>query len=104
MKEYFLYNDRLGIPVPVLNYDWDAYSIQTQEEILHHWENIRGNIPDRITDIEKIINQKQAQLSEEADFAISCRLNTEIADLASIINDLWLWYRTNQDISNKIHL
>lgn len=103
MNEYFLMNDRLGIPVPNLQLDWKEYSKETREQILLDWEKVRGAIPDRIADLEDIINKKQAQLSDEADFQQSCLLNNEIAELASIINDLWLWYRTDQDISAKMH-
>ncbi|MDQ0157294.1 hypothetical protein [Robertmurraya andreesenii] len=103
MNEYFLQNERLGISTPNLQLEWDQYSEETQQSILLHWEKIRGRIPDRIAELEEIINRKQAQLSDEADFARSCELNSEIAELASIINDLWLWYRTNQDVTEKMH-
>ncbi len=53
-------------------------------------------IPDRIKELEHYINAKQHHLNNEEDFEISCKLNSEIADLASIINDLWLWYRLTQ--------
>lgn len=104
MKEYFAYNDRLGISLPSFNTDWDRFSEETQHEILLHWEKIRGHIPDRISNIEMIINKKQAELYDESDFKRSCLLNSEIAELASIINDLWLWYRTHQDVTAKAHL
>jgi hypothetical protein len=101
--EYFTEDKRLGIPVPDLSKDWDEYSWETQQTILFHWEKIRGTIPDRIAELESIINRKQSELSDESDFNRSCQLNSEIADLASIINDLWLWYRINQDITQKAH-
>lgn len=103
MKEHFSYDQRLGISIPNLEMEWAQYSEETQQGILFHWEKIRGSIPDRIADIEKIINQKQAQLSVENNFKISCDLNGEIAELASIINDLWLWYRANQTVTEKMH-
>jgi len=104
MDQFFLYNSRLGIPLPAINESWEEYDIDTQHAILLHWEKIRGSIPDRIAELEKSINLKQAQLSDESNFIRSCELNSEIAELASIINDLWLWYRTHQDISSdKIH-
>lgn len=103
MKDHFSFDQRLGIPLPDLTVDWDEHSKETQQEILLYWEQIRGSIPDRIADLEDQINQKQAQLSNENNFPRSCQLNTEIADLASIINDLWLWYRANQILSEKAH-
>ncbi|WP_077214240.1 hypothetical protein [Bacillus dakarensis] len=103
MEEHFSFDERLGIEIPILEFNWDDYPLETQQSILFYWEKIRGRIPDRIADIEKIINKKQLQLSDENDFKVSCQLNSDIADLASIINDLWLWYRANQHVSGKIH-
>lgn len=103
MDEYFIYDSRLGIPLPDLNIEFSDLAIDVQQEILFRWEKIRGTIPDRIHDIEQVINQKQAQLSVESDFPRSCQLNTEIADHASVINELWLWYRANQGVTEKMH-
>ena len=104
MEQYFLFNSRLGIPLPAIKGNWDEYEVETQHAILLHWERIRGSIPDRIAELENTINLKQAQLSDESNFIRSCELNSEIAELASMINDLWLWYRTHQDISSdKMH-
>lgn len=104
MKHYFILDERLGIEVPDLQEDWDKIPKQDQQHILLKWESIRGHIPDRIQELEQTINQKQHQLDHEADFGTSCRLNSEIANLASVINDLWLWYRIHQDISaEKTH-
>jgi hypothetical protein len=103
MKEHFTFDQRLGISIPNLNMEWAQYSEETQQDILFHWEQIRGSIPDRIAELENMINQKQAQLSEESNFKTSCKLNSEIAELASIINDLWLWYRANQTMEDKMH-
>jgi hypothetical protein len=103
MKKHFSFDPRLGISIPDITMEWAQYSDETQQAILFHWEQIRGSIPDRIADLEELINQKQAQLSNESNFKTSCELNSEIADLASIINDLWLWYRANQTVSDKMH-
>ncbi|MDQ0272093.1 hypothetical protein [Cytobacillus purgationiresistens] len=103
MKEFFTLNERLGILVPSFEYEWEMYDKETQQGILLYWEKIKGHIPDRMAELEKIINRKQDALSNESDFNHSCRLNSEIAELASQINDLWLWYRTNQNLSDKRH-
>lgn len=95
----FVYDERLGIPLPQLDGDWDQYDVGTREQILLQWEQVRGQIPDRIVRLEQQINRKQRMLYEEEDFDASCRLNSEIAELASVINDLWIWYRTQQDAS-----
>ncbi|KAB7705905.1 hypothetical protein F9802_12615 [Bacillus aerolatus] len=91
---HFQLNERLGIPLPHLEKEWSLYSATEQEELLHEWETIRGRIPDRIKELEFKINDRQARLDQEDDFPLSCRLNEEISELASIINDLWLWFRT----------
>lgn len=103
MEDLFVYNERLGISLPLLLKEWDEYEKNIQQKILLQWENIRGCIPDQIKALEVIINRKQDELSDENDFVQSCELNFAIAELASIINDLWLWYRTNQDVSVKMH-
>lgn len=104
MTNFFTYNSRLGIPLPVIRSEWEKYEITTQQSILVEWERIRGRIPDRIKEVEDLINKKQEQLNHEEDFKLSCQLNNDIADLASVINDLWIWYRTNQNVSReKVH-
>lgn len=60
--------------------------------------NDSGTIPDRIKVLEDIIRVKQQLLFEEDDFAESCLINGDIADLASRINDLNIWFRTRQDL------
>jgi hypothetical protein len=104
MSYSFNYDERLGITVPELKDTWEDYSPQVQAEILFKWEKIRGKIPDRIKDLETEINKKQAMLNVEEDFETSCQLNSDISELASTINDLWLWFRANQRIENtKTH-
>ncbi|WP_241737775.1 hypothetical protein [Anoxybacillus flavithermus] len=100
MSTHFIYDERLGIRLPHLEKEWDMYTKEEQAEILLEWETIRGKIPDRIIELEQQINEKQRQLGEENDFALSCMLNSEIASLASMINDLWIWYRMNQTVTN----
>ncbi|OMP67453.1 hypothetical protein [Domibacillus epiphyticus] len=94
----FQHDDRLGISIPVLTREWTEYPLEKQQQIMHKWEAVRGIIPDRIQQLEKCINEKQAALNNEENFIVSCRLNTEISELASIINDLWLWFRTVPDV------
>ena len=103
MEKYFLYDDHLGIEIPHLQEDWEDIPEKMQHAILLKWEQVRGKIPDRIKELEHYINAKQHHLNNEEDFEISCKLNSEIADLASIINDLWLWYRLTQNVSEGTH-
>ncbi|ANB57726.1 hypothetical protein GFC29_2042 [Anoxybacillus sp. B7M1] len=103
MNAYFIHDQRLGISLPSLDKEWEEYSEKEQHEILLEWEKIRGTIPDRIAELEQIINHKQEQLSDENNFTRSCQLNFEIAELASVINDLWIWYRMNQTVSKQVH-
>lgn len=104
LQDYFSFDERLGIFLPNLLLDWEDYSHEQQQAILTEWECMRGNIPDRIKRLEFSINYKQEQLNNEADFVMSCKLNSEIAELASIINDLWIWFRSNQQVSNEMKM
>ncbi|MBD0381138.1 hypothetical protein ICC18_13520 [Paenibacillus sp. WST5] len=103
MSCYFQYDERLGIKIPKLEEEWDSYSSDVRASVLFQWEQIRGAIPDRILKLEAVIILKQNQLDHEDDFLTSCQLNSEIADLASTINDLHLWFRVNQELESKVH-
>lgn len=94
MNDLFIYDKRLGIRLPRLEHEWEMYSKEMQAHILSEWERIRGTIPDRIKELESLIIKKQQQLEQEDNFTVSCKLNEEISELASIINDLSIWYRT----------
>lgn len=98
----FVYDQRLGIPLPELDQDWECYDMKTREKILMEWEKVRGTIPDRISCLERQIEEKQRCLDEEEDFDTSCRLNREIAELASVINDLWIWYRLTEEVAPAV--
>ncbi|AGT33099.1 hypothetical protein M493_14300 [Geobacillus genomosp. 3] len=99
MNGIFIDDKRLGIRLPHLDKPWDDYSADEQEAILLEWEAIRGLIPDRIAALERKIDEKQDELGRETDFERSCQLNAEVAELASIINDLWIWYRVSPHVS-----
>lgn len=104
MKSEFVYDERLGIRIPRLVREWEQYSSEERSRLLREWEEIRGTIPDRIQALERSIAEKQDRLSMEDSFPESCRLNSAIAELASIINDLNLWFRTHQDMDvNRPH-
>ncbi len=99
MEPYtFKYDERLNIELPQLQLEWSVYSSKEREAIVTRWEYIRGTIPDKIKCFEQLINIKQEQLNKESHFPTSCSLNWEIAELASRINDLHLWFRKNQEI------
>ncbi|WP_407922539.1 hypothetical protein [Brevibacillus choshinensis] len=83
--------------------EWEAYSTDERADILLEWEEIRANIPDKIIRIETVIIEKTRQMSEEENFNRSCELNSEIHELASVINDLNIWFRVQQDHDAKVH-
>lgn len=91
----FQFDERLQLALPVFIGLWEDFALAEREAIVYRWEQLRGTIPDRITEIEQIIQLKQNRLSVEEDFNKSCHINSEIAELASIITDLWIWYRKN---------
>ncbi|WP_325048409.1 hypothetical protein [Paenibacillus sp. CAA11] len=71
-----------------------------QLRIITDWEEIRGAIPSRVMELEQNIDLKLRMMSEEEDFDITCSLNGEIAELASVINDLHIWYRITAEVSS----
>jgi hypothetical protein len=105
LDNQFQFSERHGISIPSLAEDWDKLSIAKQTAVLERWEMIRGNIPDYIMRLENTIRIRQQQLFEEDDFEQSCLINGDIADLASRINDLNIWFRTQQDLDgdSKMH-
>lgn len=103
MRNYFILDERLGIRLPALEMEWEAYSREERADILLEWEEIRATIPDRIIRIEAVIIEKTKQMSEEENFIRSCQLNSEIHELASVINDLNIWFRVQQDHDTKVH-
>lgn len=103
VKFEFVYDERLGIALPLLHVDWDSLTAPERAHLLLEWEHIRGRIPNRIQSLERIITEKQDRLHVEDDFAVSCALNSEIAELASCVTDLHLWFRAGQDLSARGH-
>lgn len=103
MSYKFIFDPRLGIHLPHLEKSWEDYSLEEQEQILLEWETRRADIPGRIKELEGIIEAKQEELNNEANFEKACELNHEIAEIAKTINDLNIWFRIQQDIESKIH-
>ncbi|GAB2700095.1 hypothetical protein ACFQWB_15585 [Paenibacillus thermoaerophilus] len=95
----FVEDARLGIPLPALQGNWDDIPIEERIRALAEWEQIRGRIPDQIIRLERQIIEKQTRMDQEEDFRLCCELNADIAELASRITDLHLWYRTQQDLA-----
>ena len=101
---YFRTDPRLGIPLPAFDREWGEYGAKEQLVIIEQWERIRGAIPDRVMAFEQEIRCKQEHLGQEESFDACCALNLEIAELASRINDLHIWFRINQEIELRRHL
>lgn len=99
----FVWNCRLGIRLPRLRLEWAAYTKHERECILVQWEEIRGTIPQRIYELECRIRTEQERLYEEEDFEASCTINSRIAEFASRINDLHIWFRMNQELDSRRH-
>lgn len=103
LRYQFTLDERLGIRLPDFPHEWEEYSHEERADILLEWEEIRATIPDRIIRVEAVIIEKTKQMAEEDDFAISCELNHDIHELASVINDLNIWFRVQQDHDTKMH-
>lgn len=94
----FVEDARLGIALPTVQGVWEDVPLEVRIQALAVWEQIRGRIPDHIFKLERQIIEKQSRMDKEEDFRVCCELNSAIAELASRINDLHLWYRTQQDL------
>jgi len=103
LRYHFIRNERLGIRLPALSLEWEEYTSSERDDILLEWEEIRATIPDQILRVETVIIDKTKQMSEEENFEVSCQLNSEIHELASVINDLNIWFRVQQDHETKMH-
>lgn len=97
MIEGFVYDERLDIHVPMLERPFDEYELDEWLAMIAYWEEVRGRIPTKVMVLEQSIEHMLNEMNEETDFERSCRLNGEIAELASRINDLLIWYRTVQE-------
>lgn len=94
----FNLDKKLGIKIPHFEKDWDVYTMEEQLNIIRLWEHERAKIPDRIKEIEHEIIEKQ-ELMYDMDFDEYCNLHKEIVDMASAINDLNIWFRTDGHIT-----
>ncbi|MFC4767608.1 hypothetical protein [Effusibacillus consociatus] len=97
MNYRFDYDERLGIRLPYLEVEWEELSDQERHDMIMEWEKIKARIPDRIMEIEREINNRQLQASQAEDWDKICKLYEEIYTYASVINDLHIWMRVNQD-------
>ncbi|MBS2970005.1 radical SAM protein [Metabacillus sp. KIGAM252] len=98
MAPDFIFDNRLGINVPS-----DFPSNKKRSIPMAEWEKERGKIPDRIAELEGLIRAKQRLMDNEENFETACIYNSDIAGLASVINDLWLWYRAAEPLAGKAH-
>lgn len=99
MNYRFEYDERLGIKLPHLLRDWETLPADERHAMIMEWEQIKARIPDRIMDLEKQIEAHQDKISKEEDWDTVCLLYGELYSIASIINDLHIWSRVNQDFA-----
>lgn len=97
----FEYDERLGIRLPYMEVEWEELSAEERHDMILEWERIKARIPDRIMDIEREIDKKQERASQEEDWDTVCKLYEQIYALASVINDLHIWARVNQDFDTS---
>lgn len=101
MTELFSEDKRLGISLSKLDKPWDKFTHQEQTKILSYWEKQRSKIPDRIKDLEKEVKVKTWGMLQENDERKMIQLNNDIVYLASIINDLNIWFRVEPAITGQ---
>lgn len=101
LEAQFALDGRLGIPLPRFGVPWEEMNALERAGVVERWELIRGRIPDAIMAREARIRRLLDELFEEEDFVRCCSLNDEIAEAASVIHDLQIWYRTQQDLEEE---
>jgi hypothetical protein len=100
MNHNFEFNERLGIPLPALEKDWEAYTLDEQSQILAMWEQIRAQIPDRIRFFERKFMETFESLNSVTNGDELAQLSTKLAEISSIINELNVWYREEPNVSD----
>lgn len=98
----FEVDERLGIRVPVLTGDWAAYTVDAQSAMIAEWEGIRARIPDRVKQLEALIDACQQEIAGEEEWDRVCELYAEVYRIASIINDLNIWQTIEPQTSASI--
>ncbi|QPC47225.1 hypothetical protein [Mangrovibacillus cuniculi] len=93
MEKYFVYDQRLDLHVPLKTIPWEKLSNDETKAIEVFWETERGKIPTKIKSLDQKMERIQEYLSKEESFKKACEWNDALSNLASIVNDLWLWYR-----------
>ncbi|MDB5085407.1 MAG: radical protein, partial [Bacilli bacterium] len=94
----FQFDERLGIELLIVYEDWDAIPKKVREQIIFHWEDIRGRIPDRIKTLDHQLEEIQQTINQEQNWERICDYFTESHTIATIINELNIWYRTQQEV------
>ncbi|MFC3804151.1 hypothetical protein [Cohnella sp. GCM10012308] len=101
LNAQFLPDSRLGIPLPRFDVPWEEMDALERAGVVERWELIRGRIPDAIMAREADIRRLLDELFDEEDFVRCCWLNEKISQAASVIHDLQIWYRTQQDLEEE---
>ncbi|MBL0386517.1 hypothetical protein JJB07_07635 [Tumebacillus sp. ITR2] len=97
----FVFNERLGIQIPVQHHEWHEYTRAEQEDLIHRWESIRSRIPDRIKELEEIIEDRQLKIAVEDDWDRVVELYEDVFFIASVINDLNNWMRLEPSTTDE---
>ncbi|UOF90595.1 hypothetical protein LSG31_22530 [Fodinisporobacter ferrooxydans] len=100
MEPYFQYSQRLLIPLPELDQEWEMYTRSEQMTIIAEWERIRAQIPVRIREFEREFMDTFESLHHANDAQSIAELSEKMAELSSIINELNVWYRQEPHISH----
>lgn len=94
----FKFNERMGIQIPLVYVDWEELPLSDREDIITRWESIRGQIPDRILELDRLVEALQLKVNQEENWEEVCKLFHQISTIASTINELNIWYRKQQEV------
>lgn len=91
-KSYeFRYDREIGIEVPEFHVPVSELSEAERDEVLHRLEQISGEIPERIRELEHSFNNLYDQSAEHDGEGFFERME-KVVDLSRRIGELHLWY------------
>lgn len=98
---FFHHDERLSIPLPSFPQPFEEMAPTEQESVIVTWESIRARIPDRIQELEKMIEFHLENIRETEDWEQIILWFDEISDIASRIAELNTWQRVDPGLATE---
>jgi hypothetical protein len=88
----FVYNEEIGIEIPVLHVPFDQLSKEQLDELYHKMEQISGQIPERIRELERKYREMYDKFTESDGDKNFYEGMGKINELSRKIGELNIWY------------